>query len=643
MTSAELEQFARQYAPLINLFPYAANGDPVYDPCAVDWYLDNVDFVSNGTTDQPPISEDQLNKQSGYLQIPDPNASSPVRSGNLPGAVAYVHVMPTPGQSGSNATYDLQYWFYYAVRGRSTLRLKGPTVPFGEGPLFDVHGDWIVPVSEEPQTQPTYQGVGEHQGDWKTLTIRINPTGQILGVFYGQHNSGIWCVPGDFTTTTNGGPIVYSARNTHSCFPTAGQFDQMESLYGIGEMGFSLLEWTLDGGEQWDTSQGLVIIADDTVKDFEGPQWNSFLGQWGPTYQQNVVAGFKNAVAAAGLPPIWAKFVAEYTTNLTAFFGLLLPRAETGADTPMQQKMWAAGPGALPQTVVPGQTTKLGPALAASDDWLFVGWTGENQELNVWPTSTGAFGAIKNNNPSETTNNSLAMTVFSPPGSGEDLVYVAWTGTGSSGPKINLLPMQMVNNTLKNGIKNKLAIASKFSPALATFTQPGQLDAYLYVAWADQSNNNDIAVSWSPSGQFDDGGSQTVAGTSNTGPALVAFNNALFLVWTDATNGNALNVAYSASGTFNPGTVSNLALNQSSSATPAAAVFQGSLYLAWLDGGAIQVWSSVDGTFSTGQPVTIPNASGAPALAVYNNLLYVAWTNDQKIYISTSDDGINFS
>src|SRR5262249_7881485 len=161
----------------------------------------------------------------------------------------------------------------------------------------------------------------------------------------------------------------------------------------------------------------------------------------------------------------------------------------------------------------------------------------------------------------------------------------------------------------KNGIKNKLAIASKFSPALATFTQPGQLDAYLYVAWADQSNNNDIAVSWSPSGQFDDGGSQTVAGTSNTGPALVAFNNAIFLVWTDATNGNALNVAYSASGTFNPGTVSNLALNQSSSATPAAAVFQGSLYLAWLDGGAIQVWSSVDGTFSTGQPVTIPNAS----------------------------------
>src|SRR5262245_37020328 len=152
MTSAELEEFARQYAPLINLFPYSANGDPVYDPCAVDWYLKRVDFVARGRTHPPPTSERKLDHASdtAFLQIPDPDADSPVRSGNLPSARAYVHVMPTPEQNGSNSTYDLQYWFYYAVRGLSTLRFKGPTLPFTEGPLFDLHGDLTVPVSTEP-------------------------------------------------------------------------------------------------------------------------------------------------------------------------------------------------------------------------------------------------------------------------------------------------------------------------------------------------------------------------------------------------------------------------------------------------------------------------------------------------------------
>src|SRR5262249_5506144 len=152
------------------LFPYATNGDPTYAPCSVDWYLDQVQLVlSNGSVVQPPINENDLPQKPPdkggplpYLLIPDPdgNADSPIRNGSLASAIAYAHVMQTPGQSGS---YDLQYWFFYAVRGMSTLRLQGPPNPLEEGPLFDVHGDFAVPTSTEQE--PKYQGVGEHQGD----------------------------------------------------------------------------------------------------------------------------------------------------------------------------------------------------------------------------------------------------------------------------------------------------------------------------------------------------------------------------------------------------------------------------------------------------------------------------------------------
>ena len=648
MTSNQLEGYARLYAPLVNLFPYA-NGDPTYAPCSVDWYLSQVKlYLSGGTAIQPPISEDQLPKvppESGeplpYLLIPDPdgNADSPIRNGSLAGAVAYAHVMQTPSQSGSNATYDLQYWFFYAVRGMPTLRLQGPPNPLGEGPLFDVHGDLMVPPSTEQE--PKYQGVGEHQGDWKTLTVRISPTGRIVGVFYGQHGSGIWCLPGQFSTTSTGAPIVYSARNTHSCFPFPGQFDQVETLYNFGAIAGSLLEWTADGGDQWDCSQNqnLAIIADDTVKDFQGPAWNEFVGQFGPVYQQNNAVGIANAVAQAGLPNAWSNFLQEYDSSLLEFVGQIFPHGETGADTPKQQKYWAAGPGELPQATVPGQTTPWGPALAASANWLYAGWTGTNHELNVWPTADGSFTG-HSANPSETTNNPLALTVFTPPEQIDPQVYVAWTGTGSSGPKLNIMPM--TDGTLHTGQKIPLSWTSDYSPALATFNQPGQPNDYIYIAWTDKVQGGQLAVQWSPSGNFNDGFSQLVGGTSNTGPALISFNNALCLVWVDANNASVLTISSSSSGTFAPGTFPNLALNQQSSTTPAAAVFEGSLYLAWTENDSVMLWSSADGTFSTGSPTPFTSSIEAPALAVFNNLLYIAWIVGNAIYMSSSDDGVHF-
>jgi len=154
----QLFQYAQQYAPYVHLFPFA---DPqfnftVYDPFSVDWYLARVQLLgSGGTPLGPPLSEANLANQpsSSYLQIPDPNATSPYRAGDAASAVAYVHIFETPGTTGG-ASYDLQYWFFYAVRGMSTIR-------FVLGPAY-MWGDMIV--TDGDTSTPPYLGLGEHQG-----------------------------------------------------------------------------------------------------------------------------------------------------------------------------------------------------------------------------------------------------------------------------------------------------------------------------------------------------------------------------------------------------------------------------------------------------------------------------------------------
>jgi hypothetical protein len=80
MTSNQLEGYARLYAPLVNLFPYATNGDPTYAPCSVDWYLDQVQLVlSNGSVVQPPINENDL-----PLKPPDKGGAASLSADSRP-------------------------------------------------------------------------------------------------------------------------------------------------------------------------------------------------------------------------------------------------------------------------------------------------------------------------------------------------------------------------------------------------------------------------------------------------------------------------------------------------------------------------------------------------------------------------------
>src|SRR6516225_9212618 len=132
-----VSQYVGGCAPFVYLFPYSQT-DPPYMPCSVDWYLSQVELIKvvDGVYQNPigtPVTENQLptSTEKGdplpYLQIPDPTATSPVRLGNLFTAVAYVHIRQV---SENPLLFDLQYWLYYAVRGRSTYRIVGPYLDF---------------------------------------------------------------------------------------------------------------------------------------------------------------------------------------------------------------------------------------------------------------------------------------------------------------------------------------------------------------------------------------------------------------------------------------------------------------------------------------------------------------------------------
>src|SRR6478609_7978557 len=169
--------YVKQYAPVVRLFPYVDNP---YLPCSVDWYLNTEPLVlvlpDQSEQYQPPpdtpFDQTQLPttpNSTAYLLDPDPSATSSLRSGDLSSAIAYVHILGPDMQTGY---YDLQYWIFYAVRGLSTLRIL---LPDGKG---DFQGDFIVPNGNSDGIG--YQGVGEHQGDWKHVTVRMDGNGKLL-------------------------------------------------------------------------------------------------------------------------------------------------------------------------------------------------------------------------------------------------------------------------------------------------------------------------------------------------------------------------------------------------------------------------------------------------------------------------------
>lgn len=301
-----------QYAPIVYQLPY---NDPTYLPSNLgslaqvqpywpgdaDAYLANSSVwvnPGNGRAAGPAAGFDIVDPNGhatgdgSYVYINgDPTATSPIRAGDSTlSAPAYVHLVSTPGDT---SLIDIQYWLFYPVRGRSTLLLSG----FGGALSMD-----MLPPTVGGTITGGYQGGGEHQGDWKHVTARVNATsGELQGVFYSQHGGGIW-VTADDEFQFNGQSILqpdgsgatrvvaYAARNTHSCYPAPGKYIQPGTGGERLGFGFGLMEWVAQG-PAWDTAPALQVVADDagvpsipiTTK-----QWLTFAGWWGPDLNEQI-------------------------------------------------------------------------------------------------------------------------------------------------------------------------------------------------------------------------------------------------------------------------------------------------------------------------------------------------------------------
>ena len=133
-------------------------------------------------------------------------------------------------------------------------------------------------------------------------------------------------------------------------------------------------------------------------------------------------------------------------------------------------------------------------------------------------------------------------------------------------------------------------------------------------------------------------------------PALAVFNGNLYLAWTGTDSNNTLNIArLDASGTS---IVTQKTVGSNRSFTgPALAAYSGNLYLAWTgsvgSGENLNIAVSSDGLDFTGHKLVGSNTSfTSPALAASSSALYIAWAgNDPNHTLNAaySIDGLDFT
>lgn len=133
-------------------------------------------------------------------------------------------------------------------------------------------------------------------------------------------------------------------------------------------------------------------------------------------------------------------------------------------------------------------------------------------------------------------------------------------------------------------------------------------------------------------------------------PALAVFNNNLYIAWTGTDGNNTLNIAQlDASGTS---IVTQTTVGSNHSFTgPALAAFNGYLYLAWdgsvSSGENLNIAYSSDGLDFTSQGLVGSNTSfAAPALAASANALYIAWSGNDPSHTVNAEyltSGLSFT
>ena len=285
------------------------------------------------------------------------------------------------------------------------------------------------------------------------------------------------------------------------------------------------------------------------------------------------------------------------------------------------------------------------PSLAVAGGLLYLGFVGQDSQINLGSSSTGTSFANQQLLAIYTTSDSLNLAMAVENGN----LYVAYSAANGTVDCLGLLAAP-VNKT-------GTGIGSFGTPSYYTLgsisgnlSMASAADGGLYVAWGSNGITQaylDVSTEYSNSCVIASGGSMSNVGLVK-GSYVLAFteNDTLNLLlsqgqsWSAPWNLPTFNVWDTAC--FNIGSGSGFA----------AAEFGSQMILVFTDvNNNLNLCASTNGGETWGNPVSLGMTTGyPPALAVYNNQLTLAFVSNgvggltaNGLYVSTSTEGVNFT
>ncbi|KAG9157150.1 hypothetical protein Leryth_019099 [Lithospermum erythrorhizon] len=249
---AQIQELIKEYSPVIYFHP-----DEDFFPSSVSWFFENGGLLYTKGQESNPVSIDPTGSnlpQGGsndglyWLDLPIDNAArGTVKSGNLQGAGAYIHIKPMLGGTCT----DIAIWMFYPFNGPAKVKLDLINIDLGR--------------------------VGEHVGDWEHVTLRVsNFDGELKRVYFAQHSKGVWLDGSDIEYQNDSKPVVYSSLHGHAAFPKPGI-----NLIGNGNIG--VRNDAAKGNMFMDTGVNYTIISADYLKPpIDEPSWLNYVREWGP-------------------------------------------------------------------------------------------------------------------------------------------------------------------------------------------------------------------------------------------------------------------------------------------------------------------------------------------------------------------------
>lgn len=275
----DLNNLIKQHAPIFYLNPREQ-----YKLATVEYFLENANLIKvedNSTVKSHPLTADDLptasdDREKYQLALKDDTPST--RAGNPGQAKVYVNA-----KGVDDSHIDLQFWFFYAYNGPGTIFMGAEITRPDVKLKFWKSGMKTEKANGSALADP----MGEHEGDWEHITLRIDTgSNAVTKVYFSQHSGGVWKDWSELSDKEDGRLVVYSSLNGHASYPQ-GNSDNMSEYHKWGALGqyleFGLVNAT-DKGDRFDLSNIFELVAVDwnlNEGEVTEPKWLNFLGRWG--------------------------------------------------------------------------------------------------------------------------------------------------------------------------------------------------------------------------------------------------------------------------------------------------------------------------------------------------------------------------